>query len=158
MDGPTLPALGLLPGAFSVVRLPAATPLPSWVLDGLRGPAVHAKGDDGVANVDFLSVSRTQDELSVVAATAHVPESCRGDATVKTEDGWRCIKVDGPLDFSLVGILSGIATPLAAAGVSIFAVSTYDTDYVMVKASAVEVARETLAGAGFRWSTASELP
>ncbi len=76
----------------------------------------------------FCCVTRTEDELSVVCETGKVPE----DALAR-EDGLRALKVQGPLDFGLVGILAGISTALANVSVPLFAVSTYDTDYVLVK-------------------------
>ena len=69
---------------------------------------------------------------------------------VKQETGWRAFKVAGPLDFSLTGILLSLADPLARAGVSIYAVSTYDTDYVFVKEQKLDQARQALLGAGHR--------
>ena len=82
------------------------------------------------------------DELSVVCAEGVVP------AGVRCDKGWRVFQVAGPLDFALTGILAAIAAPLADAGVSIFAVATFDTDYVMVKEEALAKAVEALRGAG----------
>jgi hypothetical protein len=87
----------------------------------------------------FLSVTRTADEVSVVGLDASIP------AGVRAERGWRAFKVAGPLDFSLTGVLAGIAGPLAEAGVSIFALSTYDTDYVLVRDADVDRACTALA-------------
>jgi uncharacterized protein len=69
---------------------------------------------------------------------------------VRREAGWRCLKVLGPLDFSLTGILAALAAPLAAAGIPVFVVSTFDTDYLMVKAENLDRAGATLSGAGHR--------
>jgi hypothetical protein len=69
-------------------------------------------------------------------------------ADVRAERGWRAFKVEGPLDFSLTGILSRIAAPLTDAGVSIFAISTFDTDYVLVRESALEKAKRALTDSG----------
>ncbi len=86
----------------------------------------------------FYSITKTGEELSIVCEDTFVPPGC-----IKVEAGWRALKVEGPLDFSLTGILASLANPLAEAGISIFAISTYDTDYVLVKsgdlAKAVEV-------------------
>lgn len=83
---------------------------------------------------DFFSVTRTPDELSVVR---------------ETPDGdWRCLKVEGPLDFSLVGILASLAEPLARARISIFAISTFDTDHILVKGDKVDAAIAALESAG----------
>ncbi len=70
----------------------------------------------------------------------------------KSESGWRAIKVEGPLDFSLTGILSSIAAPLASAGVSIFALSTFDTDYILVKINQLPAALHALEENGFEIS------
>jgi hypothetical protein len=78
---------------------------------------------------EFTAVVRTPEELSVVCAESSVP------GHVKAEKGWRILKVRGPLEFTQVGVLSAIIVPLAQAGVSIFTVSTYDTDYVLIKGS-----------------------
>ncbi|HEX6443559.1 MAG TPA: ACT domain-containing protein [Streptosporangiales bacterium] len=118
--------LRLLPGEFAVCRLPADTAVP-----GVPEAA------------DLYALTRTRDELSVVCPAADAPE----DAVV--ERGWRALGVLGPLDFALTGILAGITRPLAEAGVSVFAVSTYDTDYVLVRADALDVALEVLRGAGY---------
>lgn len=88
------------------------------------------------------SVTRTADELSVV-----LPESALRPEW-KAETGWRALRVEGTLDFALTGILAALATPLAAARVSLFAVSTYDTDYVLVRERDLDKAREALTAAG----------
>ena len=90
----------------------------------------------------FCSVTRTLDELSVVCLEDIVPEG------VRCEKGWRALKLEGPFEFSEVGVLASVAGPLAEAGVSIFAVSTFDTDYVLVKDEQLESA----VGALREWS------
>lgn len=77
---------------------------------------------------DFFFIGRTEKEISLVCKTADVPER-----TLRREDGWRGFYIAGALDFSLVGILAGITGLLAEKRISIFALSTYDTDYVLVK-------------------------
>jgi uncharacterized protein len=114
-----------LPGEFAVARLAAGAPLPAWAL---RSP--------------FHSVTRTPEELSVVCATEDLPE------TVVAERGWRCLRVAGRLDFSLTGILHSMTSPLAGVGVSLFALSTYDTDYILVPARVADVATAALRRAG----------
>ncbi|RKO92467.1 ACT domain-containing protein, partial [Blyttiomyces helicus] len=80
----------------------------------------------------------TPDEVSIVSPTSlGIPAG-----TEKSEDGWRAFKVEGPLDFGLVGILASLTAPLKDAGVSVFCVSTFDTDWVLVKEGMVEKARE----------------
>jgi len=79
------------------------------------------------ATGEFCSVTRTPDEISVVAPESAVPKNAR------CEWGWRCLKVHGPFDFSLTGILASLTGPLADEQVPIFAVSTFDTDYLLVR-------------------------
>ena len=98
-----------LPGLYAVCRLPADAPWPTW------------------AAGDFISISRATDELSIVCAADCVPDE------VRREDGWRCLRVNGVINFSVVGVLASLIAPLAEAGVSVFAVSTFDTDYLLVK-------------------------
>jgi hypothetical protein len=117
--------LSILDAAFSVCRLAPDADLPHWL------PAAG-----------FVSMTRTADELSVVCPCEAVPPS------VKAERGFRVLKIDGPLDFSLTGILLAVAGPLADTGISIFAVSTYDTDYVLVKAHDLKQAVAVLQAAG----------
>ncbi len=99
----------LVPGEFAIVRLNAGDPLPDWV------------------GGEFVSVTRTAEELSIVCESSQVPQDARA------QRGWRALRVAGTLDFSLTGVLASIADPLARAGVSIFAISTFDTDYVLVR-------------------------
>ena len=82
---------------------------------------------DWVKNSDFYSITKTSDELSIVCSQDSIPNN------IKCEKDWRTLKVEGPLDFSLIGIISSISTILALKRISIFAVSTYDTDYILVK-------------------------
>lgn len=113
--------LTLLPGQFAICRLPAGSTLPEWATKGA-----------------FSSVSWTADETSVVCEQASVP------AGIKSDAGWRAFKAAGPMDFSLTGILLSIAKPLADAEIGIFAISTFDTDYVLVKATSLEPAAAAL--------------
>ncbi len=89
-------------------------------------------------------IGNTDSELSLVCETDRVPSN-----TLAREDGWRAMRVAGTLDFALTGILSGIAAALAGAKVGIFAVSTYDTDYILVKEERLDRAVEALRGAGY---------
>jgi hypothetical protein len=90
----------------------------------------------------FFSVTRTPAELSAVCDVAALPSG------VKAEAPWSMLAVRGPLDFSITGVLAGLATPLAAAGISIFAISTYDTDYVLVRNDDLDRAVRALRDAG----------
>ncbi len=103
-------ALKALPGAFAVCRFPAGAPLPDWFRPG-----------------GFASASWSADELSLACEESQVPEG------VQCERGWRCLMLQGPFAFDLTGVLLQVLQPLAQAGIGIFAVSTFDTDYVLVK-------------------------
>ena len=92
----------------------------------------------------FLFLSKTDEELSLVCSTSLVP-----DQTVCREDGWRALRVQGVLDFSMVGILAEIAGVLAKESISIFAVSTYNTDYILTKKDDFERAVSALKNAGY---------
>lgn len=92
----------------------------------------------------YVFVASTADELSLVCPTFMTPKK-----TLKREDGWKMFKVEGPLDFSLIGILAKIAQILADKKISIFAQSTYDTDYIMVKADKFDEALTALKDAGY---------
>ena len=117
--------LDLVPGSFAICRLPPGDPLPPWGMEGT-----------------FFSVTRTPVELSAVCNIAAVPPG------VKAEGPWSVLAVRGPLDLNMTGVLAGLATPLAAAGISIFAVSTYDTDYILVREQALEAAIDALRAVG----------
>ncbi len=117
--------LSLLPDTFAVCRLPAGVVLPTWAMAG-----------------SFYAITRTAQELSLVCAQEQVP------AGVTCQPGWRCLQVAGPLDFALTGVLASLAQPLAAAGISIFALSTFDTDYLLIQGEALGAARAALRNAG----------
>jgi uncharacterized protein len=97
-------------------------------------------GDGG----PFFSVTRTRDELCVVCSEDMVPES------ISRARGWCALKLDGPFDLSMVGILASVALPLAEAGASIFAVFTFDTHYVLVREEQLDLAVDTLRASGHR--------
>jgi hypothetical protein len=87
-------------------------------------------------------MTRTEDELSIVSSTTDVPSG------VNAEMGWRCLRVEGPLSFELTGIVAGLSAPLARAEIPIFVVSTYDTDYLLVRTHDLERACDALRGQG----------
>ena len=91
----------------------------------------------------WLFIGRTDAETSVVCLSAHAPVHC-----LAREDGWRAFRVAGQMDFGLTGVLAGLATMLAQASVSIFALSTFDTDYILVKKENLSKDLEALASAG----------
>lgn len=115
----------LLPGTFAVCRLVQDAAVPAWAWAE-----------------EFVSITKTAEELSVVCPEAGVPEG------VRCERGWRCLRVAGTLDFSLVGVLASLVAPLAEAGVSIFAISTFDTDYLLVQEGHLQKACEALRQVG----------
>ena len=117
--------LSILPDTFAICRLDAKTKLPDWALSG-----------------SFISITRSQHELSIVCTSAQVPMGS------ECNRGWCCFKVEAKLDFSLTGILAALTTPLAQASISIFAVSTYDTDYLLVRQEDKQKAIQILLQAG----------
>ena len=118
-------SLVILPQRLAICRLSPDEPIPTFL-----------------SHSQFFSITRTSDELSVVLSEKIVP------ADWKAETGWRCFKVIGPLDFDLTGTLASLAMPLCEAGVSIFAVSTYDTDYLLVRENNLEKTTEILLKSG----------
>lgn len=92
----------------------------------------------------FYSATRVGDELSIVCAEDAAPEGARVEAD------WRALEVSGPLDFSMVGVMASLTAPLAEVEVSVFVISTFDTDYLLVHAAALERAVQALRVAGHR--------
>ena len=95
-------------------------------------------------DADFFFLAKTDGEISLVCRTEDAP----GNTTAR-EDGWRILRVEGTLDFSLVGILARLTATLAEHGIPVFAVSTYDTDYILVKAEQFGLAADALEAAGY---------
>lgn len=119
--------LDLHEGELAVCRLGPDDHLPAWA--AAPGHPLHA-------------LTRTAEELSVVTSATAVPDE------VTAERGWRALAVRGPLDFALTGVLARLAQPLADAGVPIFAISTHDTDWLLVPAGHLDAAIRALAAAG----------
>jgi hypothetical protein len=115
----------VISGSFAVCRLSVADPVPQWATKGI-----------------FTSVTRTAEELSIVCAAENVPQEH------KSETPWTCLKIEGPFAFSQIGILRGFITPLVEAGISIFTIATYDTDYVLVQKPIADKAIQALQDAG----------
>jgi uncharacterized protein len=115
--------LRLLDGELSILRLPPDTTIPPWI---------------SFLSEPLVSVTRTAHELSIVCPSAIVP------ATVTCEAGWRAFTVEAKLEFSAVGVLLAILTPLAEAGINILSLSTFDTDYVLVPVALLEAAKTAL--------------
>jgi hypothetical protein len=117
--------LSLLPERFAISRLAADAPVPDWAMQS-----------------PFFSVTRTADELSIVTELSRVP------AGVRAQRGWHALKVHGPFVLSEIGVLAALATPLAEAKISLFAVSTFDTDYLLVASETLPAAVAALERAG----------
>ena len=122
--------LSLLAPEFAITRLSADATIPDW-----------AKGRT------FCSITRTTDELSIVCEAVQVPSD------VKRTAGWRALKFHGPFDFNETGVLASVVAPLAAAAISVFAVSTYDTDYLLLRDSELARALAILRDAGHTIAT-----
>ncbi len=116
--------LETIPERYAVCRFPQDSNIPSWI----TGP--------------FYSLTRTPDELSVVSLQSTVPSN------VQAERDWRVLRIAGQLDFSLIGVIANLSNLLAAANVSIFVVSTFDTDYFLVRESELAQAAAALTQAG----------
>jgi uncharacterized protein len=118
--------LSLLPDVLAVCRLEPSNPIPEWA-----------------TRTGFFSVSRTTDQLSIVCANSEVSDG------VRASRGWRAIKIEGPLDLDLVGILVSVAVPLAHAGIGILPIGTFDTDYILVRDRQLPQAIKALRTTGF---------
>jgi uncharacterized protein len=117
----------LLPAPVAVCRLASGAVVPDWALTG-----------------PFVSITRTADELSVICPEPAVPEG------VVSAAGWRCLKLEGPFDFSVTGLVSSFSGLLAGAGISLMVVCTYDTDYLLVRSHDLDRAIATLEAGGYR--------
>lgn len=119
--------LNILPQRLVICRLDADKPLPGWAQNG-----------------SFFSLTRTADELSIVCEEGLNPSD------ITCESGWRALMLEGPFDFDQVGVLKSVLDALAGAKISIFAISTFETDYVLVRAAELEKAVSVLRLAGHR--------
>jgi uncharacterized protein len=115
----------LVDGPYAIVRLAPDAPVPGWAMIG-----------------EFSSVTRTAEELSIVCRIENLPPD------VKSPHQWVCLKLEGPFAFSLTGVLLAFISPLSSNGVPIFAISTYDTDYVLVQEEFAGTALRVLGQAG----------
>jgi len=114
--------LELLLNHFCVVQLDANSAIPSWLK----------------SQSDFWSITKTKDELSIVCLEKEIPDN------LKCEKGWRILKVNGPLDFGMTGVLSSLLSPLAESKISVFTISTFDTDYILIKSNVLPAAIKVL--------------
>ena len=118
----------LLKEIYSVCRLDKNDIIPSWIMNG-----------------EFFSITKTEDELSIVCSQENLPHNTQYELlNIQCEKDWRILKVEGPLDFSLLGILASISSLMAQEQISIFALSTYDTDYILVKENDIDAAINAL--------------
>ena len=117
--------LSLLPHKYAVCQFHPDKHIPYWALLG-----------------DFVSLTRTNEELSIVCQQDNVPDD------IKAEGGWRCVQVQGAFDFSAAGVHASLAIPLAEADISVLAIATYATDYLLIKEQSVERALKVLEQAG----------
>lgn len=118
-------ALLVLPQRFAICHLHPDGYIPPWALIG-----------------DFVSLTRTPEELSIVCPQENVPDDAQA------ERGWRCVKVEGPFDFSVSGVHASLALPLAEANISVLAIATYETDYLLIKEPELDHAVDVLQRAG----------
>lgn len=116
----------LLPGEYSLCRLSSKEHIPSWAFSSA-----------------FYTISKSADELSIIAESKFIPSG------IKTETGWRILKIEQTLDLTLTGITAKFSTALAEAGVNLCVIATYDTDYIMVKQEKLAIAIAALQKAGF---------
>jgi uncharacterized protein len=114
-----------LPGPYAIVRLALDAPVPDWATKG-----------------DFTSVTRSADELSIVCPSENLP------ADVNSPHRWICYKLEGPFPFSQTGVLLSFIEPLSNSGIPIFAISTFDTDYVLVQEEFAGATQQALAAVG----------
>ncbi len=114
----------LIDGHYAIVRLPADEAIPKW------------------AHGAFVSITRTSRELSIVCNEGNVPD-------VIADRGWRCLELEGPLPLDQTGIAAAFTRVLADAGIAVFVVATHDTDYVLVRDTALEQASAALRAAGY---------
>ena len=118
-------SLSLLPHTYAVCQFHPDKHIPYWALMG-----------------DFVSLTRTNEELSIACQEDNVPDD------IEAERGWRCLQVQGAFDFSAAGVHASLAIPLAEADISVLAIATYATDYLLVKEENVERALRVLEQAG----------
>jgi hypothetical protein len=117
--------LSTLKDSFSICKLDPSSDIPSWAWEG-----------------DFFSITRTTDELSIICDCKNIPEK------MKCEHNWQVLMIEGPFEFEEIGILHSITKPLAEAEISLLTISTYDTDYILIKEGHYEEAIKSLERAG----------
>jgi len=123
----------VLPGPYAIARLNADAAVPEWATKG-----------------EFISITRTGDELSIVCLADNLPRD------VHTQHHWICLKLEGPFPFSMTGVLLSFIEPLSSNRIPIFAISTYDTDYVLIQAEHIKAALSFLDEAGHKLGSGDE--
>jgi hypothetical protein len=119
--------LRTISGQFGICKLQSGASIPSWAISG-----------------KFWSVTRTETEISVVCPQENMPQG------TEAERNWRVLEVAGPLSFEMVGVLLSLAALLAEAGVSIYSVSTFETDLILIREESFEIACRALTKAGHK--------
>jgi uncharacterized protein len=119
----------LLKGDYSIYRLKKDSAIPSWVSES-----------------DFCSVTRTKEELSIICKDAGI----KADIDIRTDRSWRILKINGPLDLSLIGIIADISNLLKDNKIPVFTISTYDTDYILIKFQYLSETISVLRNAGYK--------
>jgi uncharacterized protein len=117
--------LSLLKDKYGICTLPSTAPIPGWA-----------------TAQSLASITRTEKELTIVCRQKIIPSQYQSDLN------WRCFKIDGSFDLNQVGVISSISSPLAAAGISIYVISTYDTDYFLIQEHNLEQTISVLSGSG----------
>ena len=117
--------LSLLKNKYAICTLPNTAPIPDWALTEI-----------------LISITRTDKELTIVCKQDMIPSELQSDIN------WRCFKIDGSFDLNQTGVISSISSPLADAGISIYVISTYDTDYFLVQDQNLQKAISTLSNSG----------
>lgn len=117
------------------------------VLDGLLTVAQVADFSQVDWTADLLFIARTDKEQSIVCRADQLPGNCTA-----VEAGWRALRIEGQLDFALIGILAKISAALAAQAIGLFVISTFDTDYILVKAEKLDRAIDALIHAGYEFA------
>lgn len=124
-------SMTMLETSFAVCKLNGQAMIPMWLL-----------------NENMVSITRTAEELSIVCDQELIGDHIDELGQMLVYKDWKCLKVNGPLEFSLVGILAEISTILAKAEISIFAISTFDTDYILLQKDVLDKAVEVLRHSG----------
>ena len=122
--------ISLLKDKYGICSLPNTAPIPEWAL-----------------KQSLVSITRTKKELTIVCPQDVIPSQCKSDLN------WRCFRLDGTFDLNQIGVISSISAPLAQNGISIYVISTYDTDYFLVQQENLEQTISALSNSGHSITT-----